>query len=83
MDRVRAIASRRQSLGQAARAGCRVARAHLPFPGLGHVRAEGAAYAWVPAEFSPLPAVAALRRPALQRSGPLCRLAATTGAGPW
>jgi hypothetical protein len=29
---------------------------HLPFPGIGHVRKEGKGYAWVPAEFSPLPA---------------------------
>ena len=57
VDRVRAIASRRQLLAQAARAGWWVAGAHLPFPGLGHVRVDGAAYAWVPAEFSPLPAV--------------------------
>lgn len=56
VDRARAIASRRQLLAQSARAGWWVAGAHLPFPGLGHVRAEGGAYAWVPAEFSPLPA---------------------------
>jgi hypothetical protein len=31
---------------------------HLPFPGLGlgHVRKEPKGYAWVPAEFSPIPA---------------------------
>ena len=58
VDRARAIASRRRLLAQAARAGWWVAGAHLPFPGLGHVRAEGGAYAWVPAEFSPLPAAA-------------------------
>ena len=55
VDRTRAIASRRQLLAQAARQGWWVAGAHLPFPGLGHVRTEGAGYAWVPAEFSPLP----------------------------
>lgn len=27
---------------------------HLPFPGLGHVRADGKGYAWVPVEYSPL-----------------------------
>jgi hypothetical protein len=28
---------------------------HLPFPGIGHVRAEGkGSYSWVPIEFAPL-----------------------------
>ena len=54
-DRAQAIASRRGLLGRALREGWWVAGAHLPFPGLGHVRAERGAYAWVPAEFSPLP----------------------------
>lgn len=56
VDRSRAIASRRHLLAQAAREGWWVAGAHMPFPGLGHVRPEGTAYGWVPAEFSPLPA---------------------------
>jgi hypothetical protein len=30
-------------------------RAHLAFPGIGHVRAEGKGYAWVPANYAPLP----------------------------
>jgi hypothetical protein len=35
-----------------------VAGMHLPFPGLGHVRAEGkGSYAWVPIEFAPMPKV--------------------------
>jgi glyoxylase-like metal-dependent hydrolase (beta-lactamase superfamily II) len=55
VDRAQAIASRRGLLGRALREGWWVAGAHLPFPGLGHVRAERGAYAWVPAEFSPLP----------------------------
>ncbi len=54
-DRTQAIASRRQLMASAADAGWWLAGAHLPFPGLGHVRREGDAYAWVPAEFSPLP----------------------------
>lgn len=33
-----------------------VAGAHLPFPGLGHVRNMGNGYAWVPVEYSPLSA---------------------------
>ncbi len=44
-----AIASRRGLLQQATANGWWVAGAHLPFPGLGHVRGEGKAYAWVPA----------------------------------
>lgn len=53
-DRKAAIASRRGLLQQATAHGWWVAGAHLPFPGLGHVRSEGQAYAWVPAEYSPL-----------------------------
>ncbi|WP_313053441.1 MBL fold metallo-hydrolase [Stenotrophomonas cyclobalanopsidis] len=53
-DRKAAIASRRGLLEQATAKGWWVAGAHLPFPGLGHVRREGEAYAWVPAEYSPL-----------------------------
>jgi len=53
-DRPAAIASRRQLMEQAAAQGWWVAGAHLPFPGLGHVRRDGEAFAWVPAEFSPL-----------------------------
>lgn len=55
-DRAAAIASRRRIMAQAADQGWWVAGAHLPFPGLGHVRREGAAFAWVPGEFAPLPA---------------------------
>ncbi len=55
VNRAQAIASRKNLLAQAARHGWWVAGAHLPFPGLGHVRAEGKAFAWVPGEFSPLP----------------------------
>lgn len=54
VDRQAAIASRRALLADAARHGWWVAGAHLPFPGLGHVRAAGKGYAWVPVEFSPL-----------------------------
>jgi glyoxylase-like metal-dependent hydrolase (beta-lactamase superfamily II) len=52
-NRAQAIQSRRRLLADAARQGWWVAGAHLPFPGLGHVRAEGKAFAWVPAEYSP------------------------------
>ncbi|MGA6180609.1 MBL fold metallo-hydrolase [Stenotrophomonas sp. NPDC077421] len=55
-DRDAAIASRRRMMAEAADQGWWVAGAHLPFPGLGHVRREGDAFAWVPGEFTPLPA---------------------------
>lgn len=54
-DRAQAIASRRRLMAGAADAGWWLAGAHLPFPGLGHIRRDRDAYAWVPAEFSPLP----------------------------
>ncbi|MBS0451377.1 MAG: MBL fold metallo-hydrolase [Proteobacteria bacterium] len=54
-DRAQAIESRRAMLQRAAREGWWVGGAHLPFPGLGHARTEGKGYAWVPAEYSPLP----------------------------
>ena len=53
-DRPQAIASRLALLARAAGQGWWVAGAHMPFPGLGHVRPEGGAYAWVPAEYAPL-----------------------------
>ncbi|WP_257785847.1 hypothetical protein [Jeongeupia sp. USM3] len=31
-----------------------VGGARLPFPGIGHVRADGNAYAWVPVEYEPI-----------------------------
>ena len=53
-DRRQAVASRQRLLARAADQGWWVAGAHLPFPGIGHVRREGrAGYAWVPAEFGP------------------------------
>lgn len=47
-----AVATRRQLFANAARSRQRVMGAHLPFPGIGHVRATGTiqtdSYAWVP-----------------------------------
>lgn len=54
VDRPQAIASRRAMLERAADKGWWVAGAHMPFPGIGHVRREGSGYAWVPTEFGPL-----------------------------
>ena len=53
-DRRQAVRSRLDVLRRSAANGWWVAGAHLPFPGLGHVRREGRAFAWVPAEYGPL-----------------------------
>lgn len=51
-----AIATRKSLMKAMAASKNLVAGMHLPFPGIGHVRAEGkGAYAWVPIEYSPLP----------------------------
>lgn len=50
-----AVASRKRILAETASNRWLVAAAHLPFPGLGHVRAEGKGYEWVPVEYSDLP----------------------------
>ena len=48
-------AQRKRAYADAAKRGYWVAAAHLAFPGIGHVRSEGKAYAWVPANYAPLP----------------------------
>jgi len=55
VDTDQARTSRLKLLASTAEGKFWVAGAHLPFPGVGHVRAEDNAYAWVPVEFSPLP----------------------------
>ncbi|HEV8722425.1 MAG TPA: hypothetical protein VGW77_17550 [Candidatus Binatia bacterium] len=37
---------------EAAREGYLVAGAHIQFPGLGHVRADGKGYVWIPANYT-------------------------------
>jgi glyoxylase-like metal-dependent hydrolase (beta-lactamase superfamily II) len=54
-DPQQAIASRRQVLADAVKRKYWVAGAHLPFPGIGHVRNAGELYEWVPAEYAPIP----------------------------
>lgn len=54
VDQKQAIAARRALFARAAKAGWWIAGAHLPFPGIGHVRAQGPAYEWIPAEFGPI-----------------------------
>lgn len=54
VDPKQAIDTRREVLAQASDEALWIAGAHLPFPGLGHVRQDDAGYAWVPVEFSPI-----------------------------
>jgi glyoxylase-like metal-dependent hydrolase (beta-lactamase superfamily II) len=54
IDQDKAVATRRGVFADAARDKLWVAGAHLPFPGIGHVRADGDAFAWVPVEFGPI-----------------------------
>ncbi len=56
IDQKQAIATRRRIMKAVAASKSLVAGMHLPFPGIGHVRADGKdRYAWVPIEFAPLP----------------------------
>ena len=54
-DSKSAAVQRKHAYADAAKHGYWVAAAHLAFPGIGHVRAEGNGYAWVPASYAPLP----------------------------
>ncbi|MEY4766241.1 MAG: hypothetical protein RI907_2914 [Pseudomonadota bacterium] len=58
-DEKAALASRMKLFDLAAKDKLLVGGAHLPFPGLGHVRKDGvgakATYTWVPIDYSPLP----------------------------
>ena len=59
IDQKQAIATRRSIMKAMAAGKSLVAGMHLPFPGIGHVRADGKGrYAWVPIEFGPLPKAA-------------------------
>jgi glyoxylase-like metal-dependent hydrolase (beta-lactamase superfamily II) len=53
VDRQQAIATRKAILAEAVKSKLWIAGAHLPFPGVGHVRADEAGYDWVPAEYAP------------------------------
>jgi glyoxylase-like metal-dependent hydrolase (beta-lactamase superfamily II) len=57
VDATQAVATRKSLMYSLAATKSLVAGMHLPFPGIGHVRADGKGiYSWVPVEFSPLPA---------------------------
>ncbi len=56
VDQKQAIATRRSIMKAMAASKSLVAGMHLPFPGIGHVRANGKdSYSWVPIELNPLP----------------------------
>ena len=53
-DRKSAAKERAKAFADAAKNGYWVGAAHLPFPGMGHLRREGSGYAWLPANYSSL-----------------------------
>lgn len=56
IDQKQAIATRHSIMKDMASIKSLVAGMHLPFPGLGHVRADSKGrYSWVPIEFAPMP----------------------------
>ncbi|KAA0180417.1 MBL fold metallo-hydrolase [Cupriavidus gilardii] len=54
VDSRAAVRTRKRLFNDAARNKLWVAGMHLPFPGIGHVRADGNGYTWVPVEFGPI-----------------------------
>ncbi len=51
-DRSAAAAVRKQEFDAAAKAGYLIGAAHLPFPGLGHLRKDGEGYRWIPVNYT-------------------------------
>ena len=51
VDSKPAAVERKKAYADAAQGRYLVGSAHLPFPGLGHVRAEGKGYVWVPVDY--------------------------------
>ena len=54
-DSKAAAVQRKKAYALAAKEGYLVGSTHLSFPGLGYLRSEGKAYAWIPLNYSPLP----------------------------
>ncbi|MEF7615129.1 MBL fold metallo-hydrolase [Aquincola sp. MAHUQ-54] len=54
VDSKSASVQRRNAYTDAAKGGYLVAAAHLPFPGIGRLRAEGAGYRFVPIDYAPV-----------------------------
>ncbi|KQW68006.1 MULTISPECIES: MBL fold metallo-hydrolase [unclassified Methylibium] len=55
VDSKAALPQRRKAFADAARQGYYVAIAHVSFPGIGRLRAEGKGYVWVPVNYSSKP----------------------------
>lgn len=53
-DSKAAAAQRKKAFADAAKGGYLVAAAHLPFPGIGHLRADGRGYVFVPVSYMPV-----------------------------
>jgi len=51
IDSKSAAIQRKKAYAEAAKEGYLVAAAHLPFPGIGHIRAEGRGYVWIPIDY--------------------------------
>ncbi len=51
-DSKKAAAERKKAFAEAAKQGYFVGVAHIPFPGIGQLRADGKGYRWVPVNFS-------------------------------
>lgn len=54
VDKKQAVATRKAIFAKAAKEKLLVGGMHLPFPGIGHVRADAKGYSWVPIEFAPV-----------------------------
>jgi glyoxylase-like metal-dependent hydrolase (beta-lactamase superfamily II) len=54
VDSKAAAIQRKKAFASAAGRGHWVAAAHLPFPGIGHLRADGRGYDWIPANYTAL-----------------------------
>ena len=52
-DNSKAVAVRKKIFADAAKSQMLLAGAHLPFPGIGQVHAEGNGYNWVPVQYAP------------------------------
>jgi glyoxylase-like metal-dependent hydrolase (beta-lactamase superfamily II) len=51
-DTKAAVAARKKAYAEAAKEGYLVGSAHLSFPGLGYLRAEGKGYVWIPVNYA-------------------------------
>jgi len=54
IDSKAAAAERKKAYADAAKGRYLIGSAHLPFPGLGRLRADGKGYAWVPVDYAPV-----------------------------